>query len=163
METLLINIQDVRKLTNLSKNVTTQKYKQYIISAQNIQLRDILGVDCLSDLQAAKCSNTLDQYQAALLDIIKPYLINYSYAKYVYSSPLVSTEEGIVKLSGDNILHLTDQEKKREQYFYESNAESYHKQIIELLESDPVNYPCYHNSGKCGCCNSSSNGKSIFD
>ena len=163
METLLINIQDVRKLTNLSKNVTTQKYKQYIVSAQNIQLRDIIGVDCLNELQAAKCSNTLDQYQTALIDIIKPYLINYSYAKYVYSSPLISTEEGIVKMTGDNILHLTDQEKKREQHFYESNAESYHKQIVELLESDVTNYPCYHSNGKCDCCNNTSSGKSIFD
>ena len=117
METLLINIQDVRKLTNLSKNVTTQKYKQYIVSAQNIQLRDIIGVDCLNELQTAKCSNTLDQYQTALIDIIKPYLINYSYAKYVYSSPLISTEEGIVKMTGDNILHLTDQEKRGNNIF----------------------------------------------
>ena len=136
MDTLLINIQDVRNLTNLSKNVTSQKYKQYIISAQNIQLKEIIGGQCLEDLKNAKCSNTLDQYQTALLNIIKPFLINYSYSKYVFSSPLTSTEEGIVKFSGDNIIHLTDAEKKREMQFYESNAEAYRKQIIELLESD---------------------------
>ena len=163
MDTLLINIQEVRELTNLSKNVEYDKYKQYIISAQNIQLKEIIGNDCLKDLEDAKCSNTLDQYQTSLLEIVKPYLINYSYAKYVFSSPLVSTEEGIVKLSGDNIIHLTDAEKKREMQFYESNAEAYRKQIIDLLESDKVNYSCYHSNGKCSCCSDSTSGKSIFD
>ena len=163
MDTLLINIADVRKLTDLSKNVQSSKYKQYIISAQNIQLKEIIGAECLEDLKTAKCSGTLDQYQQALLDIVKPFLINYSYSKYVFSSPLTSTEEGIVKFSGDNIIHLTETEKKREMQFYESNAESYKKQIVELLESDPTNYPCYHNSGKCSCCNNSTQGKSIFD
>ena len=162
MDTLLINIQDVRDLTNLSKNVTNEKYKQYIISAQNIQLKEIIGAQCLADLENAKCSNTLDQYQSALLDIIKPFLINYSYAKYVFSSPLVSTEEGIIKMTGDNILHLTETEKKREMQFYESNADAYRKQIIDLLESDKVNYSCYHSNGNCSCCNKT-NGKSIFD
>ena len=84
MDTLLINIADVRNLTNMSDNVTIDKYKQYIISAQNIQLREIIGKDCLKELEDAKCSNTLDQYQTELLDIVKPFLVNYSYAKYVF-------------------------------------------------------------------------------
>ena len=136
MDILLINIADVRKLTNLSKNVTSQRFKQFIISAQNIQLKEIIGTTCLDDLLNAKCSGTLDQYQTALLDVVKPFLINASYSKYVFSSPLISTGEGIVKFSGDETIQLTDIEKKRESQFYESNAESYKKQIIELLESD---------------------------
>jgi len=164
MATLLINIADVRRLTNLAKAVTSQKYNQYIISAQNIQLKEIIGSTCLDELLESKCSGALDQYQIALLEIVKPFLINYSYAKYVFSSPLVSTEEGIVKMVGDEILHLTDTEKKREMQFYESNAESYRKQIIDLLESDKENYPCYHESGACSCCNNDDiGGKSIFD
>jgi len=164
MDTLLINIAEVRKLTNLAKSVTSQRYKQFIISAQNIQLKEIIGGNCLDELLTAKCSGTLDQYQTALLDIVKPFLINASFAKYVFSSPLISTEEGLVKLTGDNILHLTDTEKKREMQYYESNAESYKKQIIQLLESDKENYSCYHENGLCSCCNGDSiNGKSIFD
>ncbi len=163
MGTLLINIADVRELTDLSVNVKYTKYKQYIISAQNIQLKEIIGADCLKELEEAKCAGTLDQYQTALLEVVKPFLINYSYAKYVFSSVLTSTAQGIIKMSGDQIIHLTETEKKREMQFYESNAEGYRKQIVELLESDPENYSCYHESGKCSCCHKETHGKSIFD
>lgn len=162
MDILLINIADVRKFTNLTKNVDSARYKQYIISAQNIQLKNIIGSECLEDLLNAKCSNTLDQYQTALLELVKPYLINSSYAKYVFSSPITSTAEGLVKLEGDNITHLTNQEKKQEFSFYDGNANEYEKQIIELLESDKDNYPCYHTSGKCSCCKTN-NSRTIFD
>ena len=77
MDILLINIADVRKLTNLTKNVDSARYKQYIISAQNIQLKNIIGSECLTELLNAKCSGTLDQYQTALLDLVKPFLINF--------------------------------------------------------------------------------------
>ena len=164
MDTLLINIADVRKFTGLSKNVASSKYKQFIISAQNIQLKEIIGKECLEQLKDAKCAGTLDQYQIDLLEVVKPYLVNYSYSKYVFSSPLTSTEEGIVKFSGDKIIHLTETEKKREMQFYELNAEGYKKQIIELLESDKENYSCYHSNGHCDCCNNQEkNGKSIFN
>ena len=133
MATLLINIADVRRLTNLAKAVTSQKYNQYIISAQNIQLKEIIGSTCLDELLESKCSGALDQYQIALLEIVKPFLINYSYAKYVFSSPLVSTEEGIVKMVGDEILHLTDTEKKREMQFYESNCRIIQKANHRLI------------------------------
>jgi len=164
MDILLINIADVRKLTDLSKNVLSSKYKQYIISAQNIQLKEIIGKDCLNELLTAKCAKTTTPLQDELLDLVKPFLINYSYAKYVYSSPLTSTEEGIVKLSGDNIIHLTDQEKKREQQFYISNAEGYKDQIIELLKDNKEGFPCYHTTGKCSCCSNNKDGAlSIFN
>ena len=163
MDILLINIADVRKLTDLSKNVTSSKFKQYIISAQNIQLKEVIGKDCLEELKNAKCEKTTTPLQDELLELIYPYLINYSYAKYVYSSPLTSTEEGIVKFSGDNIIHLTDQEKKREQHFYTSNAEGYRDQILELLDSNVEGFPCYHGTGKCSCCSPEHDGQSIFN
>ena len=163
MDILLINIADVRKLTNLSKNVSNARYKQYIISALNIQLKDIIGKECLDELVAAKCSQTTTPIQDDLLELVNPFLINYSYAKYVYSSPLTSTEEGIVKFSGDNIIHLTEQEKKREQQFYTSNAEAYRDQILELLNDNVDSFPCYHTSGKCSCCSSQNEGISIFN
>ena len=72
MDTLLINIADVRKFTGLSKNVASSKYKQFIISAQNIQLKEIIGKECLEQLKDAKCAGTLDQYQIDLLEVVKP-------------------------------------------------------------------------------------------
>ncbi len=163
MQTPLINIQDVRDFTGLSERVEETKYNQFIISAQSIQLKEIIGKECLEDLENAYCNNNMDQYQTELYSIVKPYLVNYSYSKYVYSSPLTSTEEGIVKFTGDNILHLTETEKKRERQFYANNAESYKDQMIELLESDIDNYACFHNSGKCSCCGKEDLGRSIFD
>lgn len=160
MDTPLINIQDVIDLIDLSVNVTTKKYNQHIVSAQNWQLRDLIGDDCVEGLQDRKCSNSFTSADITLMELVKPYLVHYSYAKYVKNSMIQSSNDGLTKFSGDNILHLTETEKKQEAQYNESNAEAYAKRIIKLLKDNPTDYPCY----ECDdCCNSELKGKSIFD
>ena len=56
MSTPLINIQDVIDFADLSVNIKEKKYNQYIISAQDRFLCDLIGVDCLDGLIDRKCS-----------------------------------------------------------------------------------------------------------
>lgn len=158
--TPLINIQDVRDLLDLSNNVTEQKYNQHIISAQNWQLKDLIGSTCLQGLEDRKCSNTLTDADKALLVYVKPYLIYYSYSKYVSNSMMQDTNDGIVKFSGDNIIQLTETEKKYIKQYNEQNAEAYRKDILTLLKDNPDDYPCFD----CGdCCDNDYKGKSILN
>ncbi len=155
----LINIQDVRDLLDLSDNVTEQKYNQHILSAQNWQLKELIGSTCLQELEDRKCSNTLTDADKQLLTYVKPYLIYYSYSKYVYNSMMQDTNNGIVKFSGDNIIQLSETEKKHIKQYNESNAEAYKKDIIKVLEDNPDEYPCY----ECDdCCKKEIKGRSIF-
>lgn len=160
MITPLINIQDVRDLVGLSYNVEETDYNQYIITAQLKQLRELIGGDCTKGLEDRKCSNTLTDADKALLEFIKPYLVHYSYSMYVNPSTLHSTNEGVVKFSGDNITQPTNTEKRNPKQFNEFTAESYGKLAIELIESNPDDYTCYDCSD---CCETSKTGISIFD
>lgn len=157
----LINIKDVQDKLDLSLNVEESKYNQFIIAAQIKDLTYLIGEDCVADLENAICSNTLDQYQEALFDLVNPYLVNWSYSHYVKQSMLQSTQSGIVKTEGDNSSNISDTEKKQAAEFYSTVGIAWGKKISSLLESDKDNYPCYHSSGKCGCCNNET-GRSIF-
>ena len=112
MDIPLINIQDVRDLLDLSDNITEKKYNQHIISAQNWQLRELIGDSCVDGLEDRKCSNSFTDADTSLMKLVKPYLVYYSYAKYVSNSMLHSSQDGIVKYYGDNLLQITETEKK---------------------------------------------------
>tara|TARA_R110002012_G_scaffold316642_2_gene531834 strand:+ start:2196 stop:2681 length:486 start_codon:yes stop_codon:yes gene_type:complete len=159
MDIPLINIQDVRDLLDLSDNITEQKYNQHIISAQNWQLRELIGDICVDGLEDRKCSNSFTDEDLALMKLVKPYLVYYSYSKYVSNSMLHSSQDGIVKYSGDNLLQITETEKKYAKQYNEQNAEAYAKRILTLLKDNATDYPCYD----CGdCCDSTYKGKNIF-
>ena len=158
----LINIKDVQDTIDLSQNVDESKYNQFIIASQIKDLSELIGSGCVTELEDAVCSNTLDQYQEALYDLVKPFLINWSYAHYVKQSMLQSTDSGIVKFTGDNDSAISDTEKKQATQYHSNIAQAWGDRIIELLESDSDNYTCYHESGKCNCCNHKNKGRSIF-
>ena len=159
MDIPLINIQDVRDLLDLSDNITEQKYNQHIISAQNWQLRELIGDSCVDGLEDRKCSNTLTDADIALMKLVKPYLVYYSYSKYVSNSMLHSSQDGIVKYSGDNLLQITETEKKYAKQYNEQNAEAYAKRILTLLKDNPTDYTCYDCDD---CCDSTYKGKNIL-
>ena len=160
MDTPLINIQDVRDLLDLSDNVTEKKYNSNIISAQNWQLRELIGSDCVDGLQDRKCSNSFTSADISLMELVTPYLVYYSYSKYVSNSMIQSTQEGTVKFSGDQIVHISETEKKYHKQYNENNAEAYSKRILKLITDNPDDYPCY----ECdSCCGTQLKGKSIFE
>ena len=160
--TELINIDDVVREIGLAKTVTAQKFNQFIIASQVKNLTTLIGSDCVDELEIAVCTNTFTPEQDALMLLIKPYLINYSYAHYVGQSMLHSSQSGIVKLEGDNSTQLSEKEKKTATDFYSSIANAWGEKIVKLLESDKDAYPCYHNSGLCSCCHNEKIGRSIF-
>ncbi len=161
--TELINIQDVIDEVGLAKTVKATKYNQFIIASQVKNLTSLIGESCVTALETAVCTNTLDTYQEALMELVRPYLINYSYANYINQSMLQSSGSGVVKLSGDNSEAISEKEKKSAIDFYSSVANAWGDRIVTLLESDKVNYACYHEAGLCSCCNNEKKvGRSIF-
>mgnify|MGYP003634343825 CR=1 FL=1 len=158
----LINIKDVQDQLDLSLNVEESKYNQFIIAAQIKDLTYLIGEGCVQEIEDAVCTNTLDEYQEPLMELIKPYLVNWSYAHYVKQSMLQSTQSGIVKTEGDNSSNISDTEKKQASEFYSTVGIAWGKKIIRLLESDKDNYVCYH-SEHCDCCQKETLGRSIFN
>ena len=161
--TPLINIQDVIDEVGLAKTVKEAKYNQFIIASQVKNLTSLIGENCVTALETAVCTNTLDEYQEALMELVRPYLVNYSYANYINQSMLQSSGSGIVKLGDDNSEAISEKEKKSAMDFYSSVANAWGDRIITLLESDKVNYVCFHDAELCSCCKKENKvGRSIF-
>ena len=155
MNTTLINIQNVTDFTDLSANVEASKYNQYIIMAQDRFLVEVIGKECLKGLVERTCDSTLTAEDTALLEYIKPYLVNHSYSLYVGSSMKISLKSGISNLTGDNATAIQQQSRVSESRKYILLAERYADDIIEYLEENTELYPCY--VPKDDCTDSTSN------
>ena len=143
MSTLLINIQDVRDFADLSVNITERKYNQYIVMAQERFLKNLIGSTCLTELEERKCAGTLTDDDKNLLVLIKPYLVTYSYSIYVSSSMKLSTNQGIVNITGDNATAIGQQQRVIEEKKYVLSAMGYGGTIKTFLIDNPDLYPCF--------------------
>lgn len=143
METPLINIQNVVDYADLSVNIAERKYNQYILMAQNRFLSEIIGGDCLDGLVDRKCTNSLTTDDDNLLEVIKPYLVNYSYALYIGSSMKLSLNSGVATLSGDDATVIGQQSRVSESKKYILSALNYGKKLKTFLSDNNDLYPCY--------------------
>ena len=143
MQTPLINIMDLQKLVGLSVNVPEDKINPHILSAQNWQLKDIMGKDCMVALQDRYASNTLSTEDEGLLVYVTPFLVYHAYSKYIRASTMISTGSGIIQMTGDNMGQATSGEKNLMAQEYENNAEAYTGYIADYLEENKAYYTCY--------------------
>jgi hypothetical protein len=139
----LINIQDVVDFADLDPNIQQRKFNQYIIMAQDRFLSGVIGVDCLTGLVDRTCDNTLTTDDVNLLDLIKPYLVNYSYGLYVGSSMKLSMNSGVSTLTGDNATVIGQQSRVNESKKYILLGEKQAEKIVQFLIDNPTLYPCY--------------------
>ena len=70
---LLISRQDAIRFTNMSGNIDTDKFIQYVSIAQDIHIQSLLGTRLLEKIQAEIIAGTLANPYLDLLEIyIKP-------------------------------------------------------------------------------------------
>ena len=143
MNVPLINIQDVVDFADLDPNIQQRKFNQYIIMAQDRFLSGVIGVNCLAGLVDRTCNNTLTNDDINLLELIKPYLISYSYGLYVGSSMKMSLNSGVSTLTGDNATVIGQQSRVNESNKYILLAERQSEKIFKFLIDNPTLYTCY--------------------
>lgn len=142
-QTALINILDLQTLVGLSINVKEQVINPHIISAQNWQLKDLLGRETLKQLEGRKCTNELTDTDKELLEFITPFLSYHAYSKYIRASTMLSTATGVVSITGDNAFQPGRESRLLMAIEYENNAEAYVEDIVEVLTDNPEEYPDY--------------------
>ena len=143
MNVPLINIKDVQNFADLSVSVKERKYNQYIIMAQERFLAELIGTTCMDDLVERKCTNMLTTEDDALLVLLNPYLVAYSYALYIGSSMKLSLNSGVATLSGDNANVIGQQSRVNESKSYILLAERQAKKIVTFLTDNATLYPCF--------------------
>lgn len=142
-QTPLINIKDLQELVGLAVVVKENVINPQILSAQNWQLCDVIGLDTLQELEGRFCSNTLTPSDIELMEAIKPFLVYYTYSKYIRASTMISTATGIVNITGDNTGNAVQSDRNLMAIEYENNAEAYTKQITKILTDNPTEFPNY--------------------
>ena len=142
-QTPLINIQDLQVLVGLAVVVNENVINPQILSAQNMQLCDITGLETLQEIEGRMCTNSLTETDVLLMEEVKPFLVYHSYSKYIRASTMISTGTGLVNISGDNSATAAQSDRvlMSEEYF--ANAEAYTERIVKVLTDNSTEYPNY--------------------
>tara|TARA_R110000803_G_scaffold5495_3_gene18126 strand:+ start:5455 stop:5955 length:501 start_codon:yes stop_codon:yes gene_type:complete len=89
---LLITTKDVLRFSNLSGNVDSDKFVQWISLSQDIHIERLLGTDLLEKIQADIIAGTLaGNYLTLVTDWVKPALVYWS---LVEALPMLSVSVG---------------------------------------------------------------------
>ena len=142
-KTTIIHLGPVVEYTGLSKNITTQEYNRFILSVQNLQLKNELGKELVEELVSQVCENTVTESNELLILEIEPFLSFSSYAKYCGSSEIKPTRSGNKKTTGDNTTSPNKQDIGKLVDFNQREADQYLCQLIEFMEDNLNTYPLY--------------------
>ena len=150
MYALFINRNDIIKQTPLQGSIDADRLINFVRTAQDKYILDLLGTVLFKFLQAKIEDNTIDElnafYQDLITDHIKPTLIWYSVVEYLPFSAVQFKSEGAVKHEseqskavGKNEVDYLLQKATNNADYYATRLQNYliaySNQIPQYLES----------------------------
>lgn len=146
---LFININDLKKYTNISGNIDADKLIPSIRTAQQLEIENILGTDLYEKISADILADTLTgDYLDLKTNYIHDTLIHFAvsyylpYAAYSIANAGINkhTTENTTSIDNDELTFLVNKER--------GLAETYKKRLIKYLEANTAKFPEYNtNSG----------------
>ena len=110
-EALLIGRADVVKFTAMNGNVDTDKFIQWIKTAQDIHIQNYLGTDLFEKIQADIIAGTLTGDYLTLVNVhIKPMLIHWAMVEYLPFAAYTIANKGVFKHSSENAENVNKEE-----------------------------------------------------
>ena len=108
---LLIKTDDVLRNSNLSGNVDTDKFIQYIAIAQDMHIQRLLGTDLLEKIQADIIAGTLScNYASLVTNWVKPALIHWALVEFLPMGSVTIGNGGAYRHNPENATALTKEE-----------------------------------------------------
>ena len=136
-EVLLISRTDLVKHTALNGNIDTDKFIQFIASAQNIHIQQYLGTNLLEKLKSDYANNTLTTNYANLIaNYVKPMLVHFAMVEYLPFVAYSISNKGIYKHSSENSETV---EKNEVDFLVEKE-----RQIAQNYAQRFVDYMCFN-------------------
>ena len=97
--------------SNLSGDVDSDKFIQYIAIAQDIHIQRLLGTDLLEKIQADIIAGTLTgNYQTLVEDWVKPALIHWALVEFLPMGSVTVSNGGVYRHEPENASALTKEE-----------------------------------------------------
>jgi len=141
---LLIKAEDVLRYSNLSANVDSDKFVQYISISQDMHIQRLLGTDLLEKIQADIIAGTLaGNYLSLVTDWVKPALIHWSLVEFLPMGSVTIGNGGIYRHQPENATALdksdVDSLVSQERDF----AVYYSNRLVDYLCSNSNLFPEY--------------------
>lgn len=136
----LVSVNEFEAYRPIGKDIDAERrIRPYILEAQNLDLRPILGDKLLDRLFAAPA----DPKIVSLMTYVRPVLILYSYARFVENQNVVSASFGIVTKRSEFSDPVSDKTMVRIAGNARSSAAGYAQELVSFITSHLTDYPEY--------------------
>lgn len=143
-EILLINRDDIMKLTGIKGTVDTEKILPHIKTSQDIQLQSIIGTRLLEKCKDLIEAGTLTGvYQTLVEDHIAPVLVYLCMVDYLPFAVFEIANAGVYRHTPENTTPLEMSEINKLVQIYRDKAEFYGTRLTEFLCANQSDYPEY--------------------
>lgn len=161
-EILLSSEAFIKSVSNISDNVSGKYILPSLREAQEIGLRGILGDRLLDKLKALMRDNQLTGAYLTLVDRCQYYLAYKTITEVVNKVSYKIVNFGVAKSTDENLQVATQDEIAKQQYYYQSKADSCCLDLQHFLLDNRADYPeltescCYriesnlHSAATCG-------------
>ncbi len=142
-ETMLLNEEDLKRLTNVNASFSHSMLLPIIRQVENREVKSLIGVTLYSALDTAYNNDpaTLTDKQAALMEYVQPIVADLTMWLYAGKGTMIIDDKGFTVVSTDDVKPAS--ETKIENY-KQSNMNSGFNAIddlIEFLEEHVTDYP----------------------
>lgn len=141
---LLVNAQDIVKITPVKGNVDTDYYLQNIVFKQDTSLEDIIGIDLLDKLKSDVLNDSLTgDYLELNTNYIKPFLVYAAASDYILTASYSVDNGGLSTYTPSNGSPLSDSQVLRLTTAVENKSEHYGQTLIKYLKKNKALFPEY--------------------
>jgi hypothetical protein len=141
---LLITTDDMLRYSNLSGNVDTDKFIQYIGIAQDIHIQRLLGTDLLEKIQEDIIASSLTgNYLTLVTNWVKPALIHWALVEFLPMAGITVGNGGIYRHEPENASALTKEEVDSLVNQEKDFAVYYSNRLVDYLCNNSSLFPEY--------------------
>lgn len=141
---LLINTEDLKRLSSLSGNIDDDKLIQYVKIAQDTQVKNYLGTDLLERYQAGLTASDLSAAETALLEnYIKDMVVHWTVVVVLKHAPYTIANNGIYKKTSENAETVSKEELDSLVQQHREIAVSYSQEFIDYMCENGSTFPEY--------------------
>ncbi len=147
-DVLLINRDDIVKLTGVGGNVDSDRYYPHIKTSQDMHLQPIIGTDLLNKLLTIVGDGTWEDagnedYAYLINTYITPILVYYTMVDFLPFQLYQIQNAGIFRSTSDNSITAEEGEMQTLTTSFRDKAEFHVRRINDYLCSNTTKFPEY--------------------
>lgn len=150
-ETLLIDEENLKLWSPISKNVSVDKIFPFVTLAQQYYLVEVLGTPLTQELQQQIVDNQLTNANKALLIKIFPVIGFWTSYLALRSLSYSTNQKGVIKEKSENSEALNHTELGEYLLSLKEQAEQFTELLIKYLCNCQELYPLWRPSRECNC------------